>query len=180
MSAILGKDLTAFMLNNELLHFTVLFSTDHLEIEGHSYRHGELVTDFLNCDVTELAEMLKLLRYMAEDKTERAYNGLERKMIDSIFALPLFRDFEYRRQWLQRKKSPDPYVNLSDYAKIVKDLRALERYRWFLREVFRRTTWKVDTNKFAFLIENNGMSAFTRGISLGESMDADPVRISVY
>lgn len=106
MSAILGKDLTAFMLNDELLHFTVLFSTDHLEIEGHSYRHGELVTDFLNCDVTELAEMLKLLRYMAEDKTERAYNGLEGKMIDGIFALPLFRDFEYRRQWLQKKSHP--------------------------------------------------------------------------
>lgn len=45
--------------------------------------------------------------------------------------------------------------------------------------MFSRTKWKVDTNKFADLIENNGIGALISGVSLGESRFADAPKLSV-
>ena len=54
---ILGKDL--FDMDYAFLRFTVLFSNDVIEIEEHSYLHGELLTDFLNLDISEMELLIK-------------------------------------------------------------------------------------------------------------------------
>ncbi len=175
--SILGKDL--FDINYNFLEFTALFSTDNIEIEENSYLHGEILTKFLNYDISDFALAMKELQILHDDKQEKSFAVAERKLIEIIFSMPLFRNFEYRKEWLEIKKSSSPYRNLDDYEKLYSDLKALERYRWFINEMFCRTKWKVDTNKFAVLIENNGLSAFTSGVSLGENGFSDSVNINV-
>lgn len=80
---------------------------------------------------------------------------------------------------VRNKKSSSPYGNLDDYEKLYSDLMLIERYRWFIKEMFCRTKWKVDTNKFADLIENNGIDAFMSGVSLGENGFVDAPKLSV-
>ncbi|MDD2362158.1 MAG: hypothetical protein PHH84_04265 [Oscillospiraceae bacterium] len=53
-----------------------------------------------------------------------------------------------------------------------------ERYAWFIDEVFYRTFPKIETNKYAYQIENNGVNAFVSGISLGSNSNVDPAKTS--
>lgn len=174
---ILGKDL--FDCNYNLLEFTALFSNGMIIIEDNNYRHGELVTDFLNYDISDFALAVRALKIFCSDKQENSYNTVEKKIIKMIFSMPLFREFNYRKAWLEIKKSSSPYANLDDYVKLYSDLLLMERYRWFIKEMFYRTKWKVNTNKFADLIENNGVGAFTSGVSLGENGFVDAPNLSV-
>lgn len=174
---ILGKDL--FDMDYAFLRFTVLFSNDVIEIEEHSYLHGELLTDFLNLDISEMEALMKKLRPLYENGEKEQYAAVEKKLSDWIFTIPLYRDNDYRRNWLEAKTEMDTFANFEDYEQLYSDLQMLERYRWFLKEVFRNTTWKVDTNKYASLVLNNGMDAFTRGVSLGASPYRDPVDINI-
>lgn len=168
-----------YKLNRLVLKFTALFSTDNIEIEETSYLHGEILTEFLNYDISDFTLAVKELRVLYDERQEKSFTAVERKLIEMIFSMPLFRDFEYRKEWLEIKKSSSPYENLDDYEKLYSDLKLLERYRWFINEMFCRTKWKVDTNKFAVLIENNGLSAFTSGVSLGENGFIDAPELSV-
>lgn len=45
--------------------------------------------------------------------------------------------------------------------------------------MFCKTKWKVDTNKFAALIANNGIDAFTSGVSLGKNEFVDSANLTV-
>ena len=54
---ILGKDL--FDLTYEFFHFKALFSNDDIEIEEKNYKHGEILTDFLNYDPTSFLEAVE-------------------------------------------------------------------------------------------------------------------------
>lgn len=175
--SILGKDLFDF--NYNFLEFTVLFSNENVIIEENNYKHGEIMTKFLNYDISDFALAVKELKILCDDEQVKSYNAVEKKLIKMIFSMPLFCDFEYRKEWLEIKKSSSPYENLDDYEKLYSDLLMLETYRCFINEMFRRTKWKVDTNKFADLIENNGVSAFTSGISLGENGFVDVPKLSV-
>lgn len=175
--SILGKDL--FDINYNFLKFTVLFSADNIKIEENSYLHGEILTEFLNYDISDFALAIKELRVLYDERQEKSFTAVERKLIEMIFSMPLFRDFEYRKEWLEIKKSSSPYENLDDYEKLYSDLKLLERYRWFINEMFRWTKWKVDTNKFTLIIENNGLSAFTSGVSLGGNGFVDAPQLSV-
>ena len=168
-----------YKLNRLVLKFTALFSTDNIEIEETSYLHGEILTEFLNYDISDFTLAMKELRVLYDERQEKSFTAVERKLIEMIFSMPLFRDFEYRKEWLEIKKSSSPYENLDDYEKLYSDLKLLERYRWFINEMFCRTKWKVDTNKFAVLIENNGLSAFTSGVSLGENGFINAPELSV-
>ena len=57
---ILGKDL--FHLTYEFFHFKVLFSNDDIEIEEKNYKHGEILTDFLNYDPTSFLEAVEEMK----------------------------------------------------------------------------------------------------------------------
>jgi hypothetical protein len=48
-----------------------------------------------------------------------------------------------------------------------------------LDEMFYRTFSAVKTNRYAYAIENNGVSAFVSGTSLGESSEVDPANSSI-
>lgn len=65
---ILGKDL--FDTNYNFLEFTALFSTDNIEIEETSYLHGEILTEFLNYDISDFTSAMKELRIMYDERQE--------------------------------------------------------------------------------------------------------------
>lgn len=174
---ILGKDLIDF--DYDFLKFTAMFSNDNIEIEEHTYLHGEILTEFLNYDISNFGLAMKELRILYDEKQEKTFNTVESELIKMIFELPLFRDMKYRSSWFEIKKSSSPYGNLDEFEKLYSDLNLLERYHLFIKEMFCRTKWKVDTNKFATLIYNNGIDAFTSGVSLGGSNFVDPTDITV-
>lgn len=174
---ILGKDLFDF--SYDFLEFAALFSNELIMIEENNYKHGEILTEFLNYDISYIALAVKELKILFIDKQEKNYNAVEKKLIKMIFSMPLFRDFDYRKEWLKIKKSSSPYEKLDDYEKLYSDLLHIEQYRWFIKEMFSQTKWKVDTNKFADLIKNNGISAFMSGVSLGKNGFVDAPKLSV-
>lgn len=146
--SILGKDLIDF--DYDFLKFTAMFSNDNIEIEEHTYLPGELLTEFLNYDISDFDLAMKELRILCDEKQKKTFNATESELIKMIFELPLFHDMKYRSSWLEIKKSSSPYGNLDDFEKLYSDLKLLERYRWFIEEMFYRTKWKVDTNKFDY------------------------------
>lgn len=174
---ILGKDL--FNINYDFLKFTALFSNENIQIENHIYLHGEILTEFLNYDISGFSLAVKELQILRDNKQKKTFTAVEQKLIEMIFSMPLFRDLENRIAWLEIKKSSSPYENLDDYEKLYSDLLLLEKYRWFIREMFCKTKWKVDTNKFAALIANNGIDAFTSGVSLGKNEFVDSANLTV-
>ena len=174
---ILGKDLID--LDYAFLRFRVLFSNDSVIIEEHKYKPGELLTDFLNVDLEPFTLAMHELWLCYEDGEKKTYAAIEKRIIKFIFHLPLFRDNYDRASWLTEKRKIEPFADFEDYEQLYEDLSMLERYRWFLTEVLFNTTWKVDTNKYAALVWNNGMDAFTRGVSLGQSRERDPVNLNV-
>ncbi len=107
------------------MKFTALFSTDNIEIEETSYLHGEILTEFLNYDISDFTLAMKELRVLYDERQEKSFTAVERKLIEMIFSMPLFRDFEYRKEWLEIKKSSSPYENLDDYEKLYSDLKLL-------------------------------------------------------
>ncbi len=114
-----------YKLNRLVLKFTALFSTDNIEIEETSYLHGEILTEFLNYDISDFTLAMKELRVLYDERQEKSFTAVERKLIEMIFSMPLFRDFEYRKEWLEIKKSSSPYENLDDYEKLYSDLKLL-------------------------------------------------------
>lgn len=174
---ILGKDL--FNISYNFFEFTALFSNENIEIEDHSYKHGEILTGFLNYNCSEYFSAFEALKILYEDNQNKSYVSVEKKMIKMIFAMPLYKDFGNHEDWFDIKKSSSPYGNLDDFEKLYSDLKLLEQYRWFVKEMFYDTKWKDTSSKFANLIENNGVRAFTSGVSLGKYEFTDPARLSV-
>lgn len=123
----MGNDLFDF--NFDILRFKAYFSNNDIEIEEHTYRHGELLTEFLNYDISCFDLPMKELRLLHDEKQERTFNAVERKLWDMIFDLPLFRDMKYRRSWLKLQKMDEPYANMETYEKVYADLKLLEQYR---------------------------------------------------
>lgn len=173
----IGNDL--FDIDFDILRFKAYFSNDDIEIEEHIYKHCELLTEFLNYDTSIFDLPMKEMRLLRDEKQIKTYHAVERKLWDMIFELPLYRDMKYRRSWLEMKRMDEPFANMNDYEKIYADLKLLEQYRWFLREVFNKSKWKVDTNKFCELMGRNDMFIFTRSVSLGADNRIDPVNIEM-
>lgn len=173
----LGNDLFDF--NFDLLTFKAYFSNDDIEIEEHVYKHCELLTDFLNYDTSCFDLPMKELRLLRDEKQAKAFRAVEQKLWEMIFELPLFRDMKYRINWLKMNNHDDAFANMDTYEKIYADLKTLEQYRWFMRRMFEKSKWKVDTNKFCELMERNDMYVFTRSVSLGADKDIDPVNVKI-
>ena len=63
---ILGKDL--FNINYDFLKFTALFSNENIQIENHIYLHGEILTEFLNYDISGFSLAVKELQILRDNK----------------------------------------------------------------------------------------------------------------
>lgn len=174
---ILGKDL--FDLTYEFFHFKALFSNDDIEIEENNYKHGEILTDFLNYDPASFLEAVEeMKRFMEEDDSEKYY-AAELRTEELLMQMPLYRDFASRREQLAfRRAFFHEYRNFEDYQRLYEDLKQIDRYRWFIREMFYEDG-KVERNKFPQLIYHNCIDAFVSGTSLGVSHMVDPADTSV-
>lgn len=85
---ILGKDLFDF--NYDFLEFTALFSNEGIMIEENNYKHGEILTEFLNYDISDFALAIKELKILCSDNQEKNYNAVEKKLIKMIFRCRCF------------------------------------------------------------------------------------------
>jgi hypothetical protein len=179
--AILGKDLFAF--DADFLHFTALFSADGLLIDAQNYKYGELVTAFLNCDATDYLTLIPQLREAGAAQDLLRYESLTEQANKLICAMPLFCDRTEQQQLLKvdyfnpflQNEPPGPFRMLDGYCQLAEDLTVVhERYTWFIKEIFYRQIPKQERNQFAWQIEENGMSAFVSGRSLGQSCEVDP------
>lgn len=153
--AVLGKDL--FPISPDFFEFAVFFGNTQLEVEDKTYQYGELTTAFLNYDSTAYKKA------MAEYDSDHSHKNA----LDSIILeMPLFRDLYL----------PERIGNADEeqYRALLEDLELLPRYRWFLDEMNHRQI-KSKSNRYANQIEQNGMSAFVSGRSLGLSPQRDPV-----
>lgn len=185
--AILGKDLFDYCDN--FFEFTALFASDEIEINEHSYKYSEITTSILNFDFTEYYVLMKELKLAHCNGDEVKYTQSAKMLNEIIKAMPLFSDFKNRHNLLdavfynpffQKEKPSNPFKNLDGYIALGEDLDLIQRrYKWFLDEMFYRTFPAVKTNRYAYGIENNGVSAFVSGISLGESSDVDPSNSSI-
>lgn len=153
--AVLGKDL--FPIRPDFFEFVVFFGNTQLEVEDKTYQYGELTTAFLNYDSTAYKKA------MAEYDSDHSHKNA----LDSIILeMPLFRDLYL----------PERIGNADEeqYRALLEDLELLPRYRWFLDEM-NHGQIKSKSNRYANQIEQNGMSAFVSGRSLGLSPQCDPV-----
>ena len=76
---ILGKDL--FNISYNFFEFTALFSNENIEIEDHSYKHGEILTGLLNYDCSEYFSAFETLKILYEDNQNKSYVAVEKKII---------------------------------------------------------------------------------------------------
>lgn len=153
--AILGKDL--FPISPDFFEFVVFFGNTQLEVEDKTYQYSELTTAFLNYDSTAYKKA------MAEYDSDHSRKGA----LDSIILeMPLFRDLYL----------PERIMNTAEdqYHALLEDLELFPRYRWFLDEMNHRQI-KSKRDRYANQIEQNGMSAFVSGRSLGLSPQREPV-----
>jgi hypothetical protein len=185
--AVLGKDLIAY--SNNFFEFTALFATDGIEIQEKSYKYAEITTAFLNYDCSEYLELIVDLKKAVDVDYQHDYIVLSEKLNELIKQMPLFGDFHMRHNLLQwdyynpfyeKEKPSNPYRNFDDYIRLADDLKTIrERYTWFVNEMYYRTFPKIETNKYAYQIENNGASAFVSGVSLGSNQNVDPAKVSM-
>ena len=183
---ILGKDLFAF--SDNFFEFTALFSNSEVEINEKNYRYAEITTAFLNYDAAEYKKVMGELKATHDQKNEKQYIELTEQINDLIIKMPLFRYWTYQHDllkynffnpFLQEEWPSDPYRNLKGYLNLEEDLDLITRYQWFIKEIFYRDLNKSGANKYAWQVEENGMSAFVSGRSLGKSSEVDPANTSV-
>ena len=133
-------------------------------------------------------ELIVDLKKVVDVDYQRGYIVLSGKLNELIKKMPLFCDFTLRHKLLQRdyynpfydkEKSSNPYRYFDDYIRLAEDLQLIkERYTWFLNDMYYRTFSKIETNKYAYQIENNGDSAFISGVSLGIDPHVDSANVS--
>jgi hypothetical protein len=183
---ILGKDLIA--LSDNFFEFTALFSNSGVEINEKGYRYAEITTAFLNYDSTEYKKVMGELKTAHDQKDEKRYIELTEQINDLIMKMSLFRDwierhdllkYNFFNPFMQEEWTTDPYRNCSGYLALEEDLDLIIRYQWFLKEIFYRDLHKSGPNKYAWQIEENGMSGFVSGRSLGKSSEVDQATTSV-
>lgn len=186
MMGILGKDLFAY--SDNFFEFTALFSNSTIEINNKSYRYAEIITAFLNYDTTGYKKVMGELKTAHDQKNEKRYIESTEQTNDLIVKMPLFRDwsdrhdllkFNFFNSLLQKERPSDLYRNLNDCLNLEEDLDLIARYQWFLKKIFYRDLHKRGPNKYAWQIEENGMSAFVSGRSLGRILEVDPAATSV-
>ena len=184
--AIFGKDLLEF--DSNFFHFTALLSSDTLVIDGNTYKYGQLVTAFLNYDATDYLALIPQLREAGAAQDLLQYKSLVGHANALICTMPLFGDRVEQQQLLDidyfnpflQKEPLDPFLMLDSYGQLAADLMVInERYAWFVKEIFYRQIPKRERNQFAWQIEENGMSAFISGRSLGTSRKVDPAAAPV-
>jgi len=169
--AILGKDL--MYISQSFFEFTAMFADDGLDIFERGYRYCELTTAFLNYDPSaykKVTDDMKAARDLNEDK----YAAFREKADALIVGMPLFTDFSSGRRLCLKNAPPEDYFALSEDLVVIRD-----RYAWFLTEILYRDFGKQSTNRYAMQIEENGMSAFVGGRSLGIDPDVDPAPVAV-
>lgn len=183
---ILGKDLFAF--SDNFFEFTALFSNLGVEINKKSYRYAEITTAFLNYNPEEYKKAMSELKAAHDENDLNNYLKAADLTNRFIMMMPLFRDWtelrpfleaDYFNPFLQEKKPSNPYRNLDGYLALEEDLNLLSRYKWFLNKIFCRDFNKSGPDKYAWQIEENGMSAFVSGRSLGANPEVDPANSSV-
>lgn len=73
------------------------------------------------------------------------------------------------------------FRNYEKYKTLAEDLKTIhERYSWFLKEIFYRDIGKSGDNKYAWQIEENGMSAFVSRRGLEKNDRLEPSAIIQY
>jgi hypothetical protein len=169
--AVLGKDL--MYISPNFFEFTALFADDGLEIFEKGYRYGELTTAFLNYDPLEYKTVTDSMK-AACDLNDDRYAELRADADTLISKMPLFSDFSRGRKLCLKNALPEDYFALAEDLTLIHD-----RYAWFLTEIFYRDFGKQRTNRYAMQIEENGMSAFVSGRSLGTHHDVDPAPAAV-
>lgn len=183
---ILGKDLVAF--SDNFFEFTALFSNLGVEINKKSYQYAEITTAFLNYNPEEYKNVMSELK--AAHDVDDVENYLKAADLANrfIMIMPLFcnwsdkrtlLDADYFNPFLQGKRPFNPYRNFQGYLTLAEDIDLLSRYKWFLNGIFFRGFNKSGPDKYAWQIEENGMSAFVSGRSLGTSPDVDPANTFV-
>jgi hypothetical protein len=186
--AILFKDLWGE--STSFFEFTALFGSDVIEIGNHSYRYGEITTRFLNYDPSEYKKAMSRLKAAHGDGDYGLYALRAKEVNARILATPLYQDFSRTNDLVSQigqHVAPegifpdnDGFRHYGRYLELENVFDTLlPRYRWFLREMFYRDAGKRGDNRYACQIEENGMSAFVSGVSLGLSNDVDPAKTSV-
>ena len=150
---VLGKDL--FYYSNNFFEFTALFSADGVEIFDKFYKPCEITTDFLNYNNSEYIDLILQLQKAYDVKYEQSYSGIAEKINEIIKVMPLFADFKSRHNLLQadyfnpffdEEKPSDSFQNADGYFKLAVDLETIDmRYKWFLKELFKREFPKPET-----------------------------------
>lgn len=168
----LGKDL--IYISPNFFEFTALFADDGLEIFEKGYRYGEITTAFLNYDPSAYKKVTGDMKAACDQKDELIYTELCNEANDLIVQMPLYSDFSEGRKLCLQNAAQDDYLALAEDLALIR-----ERYAWFLTEIFYRDFGRQSTNRYAMQIEENGMSAFVGGRSLGLDPDIDPAPVAV-
>ena len=186
--AILFKDIWGE--SNSFFEFTALFANDRIEIDGRSYRYAEITTQFFNYDPSEYKKTMDLLKEAHGNNDAEKYIEAASEVNALIQAMPMYRDFSRTNDLTSRIGTtvtpegmfPDEniYRHFGSYLAL-EDVfdNLLPRYKWFIKEIFYRDVGNRSENRYAHQIEENGMSAFVSGVSLGMSNDVDPAKTSV-
>jgi hypothetical protein len=175
----------------DFFEFTALFSNDAIVIGERSYRYAEITTQFLDYDPAEYKKAMSALKAAHGNGDVEGYYEAAKEIHALILAMPLYRDFVSKATDLAAREvkpiiahglsfDDSEYRHYDNYLELEDAFDNLfPRYRWFLKEMMHRDFNKRGNNRYAHQIEENGMSAFASGISLGASVDVDPAQTTV-
>jgi len=177
---VLGKDL--FYTTDNIFEFTALFSLDTFEVEERTYKLGEVTTEFLNYDASRYIELTEDLD---QDKFYEHFEEINRL----VLAMPFIGQLSNLKAYpghaqvkMLMGENPRNFLldKMQHFTNLCEDLKLIQKqYKNFLSEIFYREFNGIKNDKYAYAIENNGMSAFVSGRSLGKVSDVDPADISM-
>lgn len=158
---ILGKDL--FYMPESFFEFTVLFAGAEYEVQGRTYKLGEVLTGFLEYDAAD---------YLAEAKKEAPDIAVLGRLGQSM---PLFDQLEDNFYLLESGRTKLQY-----FMDLAQDIELIQtRYKWFLSEMKTPTGASDNANRYAAGIYNGQLHAFVSGRSLGTDHEVDPAAIAM-
>lgn len=164
---VLGKDL--FRIDKSFFEVTVRFGNVSYEIEEHTYRYGELITDFLNYDSTEYENFAEQLQAVRKTKDEE----LEGRLKSVIAQMPLYRELVKGEPIHHSADLPQSYFDVADDLRLIHDA-----YAKLLTELCETESGHKKI-QYAKLLERTCRSPFITGRSLGTSLFRDPPAIQV-
>lgn len=191
--AILGKDLWGGESEN-FFEFNALFSGDRIEIGGISYHYGQITTDFLNYDSSDYKKAMESLTSAHSEKNFEQYVEISKTVNNLILSMPLYKEFTKTENLMadygyEMVTGIDLGLFLDDdvfhHYEVYLELGhtfdfILPRYRWFLEQMVQeKTKGKRGGNRYAVQIEENRLSPYVSGVSLGADIEVDPAEPAV-